>query len=167
MFVIGELPVGHPQPPLLEVPLADSLSSLGSFLHLPMETWWARDNIMATALLNVIGTYDCVNILLCLHVGALITLKSITKTPLHGCWMSCSAWIIIPIKNIIVWSTIYNGFMRIILLIWVRSYIKFSNMMFPFPCFKRVSNMLNGFGVLNICPFDGVGSVWCVTNIWP
>ena len=63
MFVIGELPVGHPQPPLLEVPFANSLSSLGSFLHLPMETGGARDYVVATALLNVMGTYDDVNIL--------------------------------------------------------------------------------------------------------
>lgn len=36
MFVVGELPVGHSEPSLLEVSLAQAFSSLSTFLYLPM-----------------------------------------------------------------------------------------------------------------------------------
>lgn len=36
VLVVGELPVGHSEPPLLEVPLADAFPSLGPLLYLPV-----------------------------------------------------------------------------------------------------------------------------------
>jgi len=49
VLVVGQLPVGHPQPPLLEVPLADALPSLGPLLHLPTERQRRRARTYCTA----------------------------------------------------------------------------------------------------------------------